>query len=69
MLPDLRSLEIEFAARGFLSRLRICTMSQADGILMSVSIFTPKAFSIRSAMSPDRSALPLSELDGAGRET
>src|SRR5467141_936234 len=36
---------------------------------MSVSIFTPKAFSMRSAMSPDRSALPLSRLDKAGRET
>src|ERR1700674_2733757 len=36
---------------------------------MRVSIFTPKAFSMRSAMSPDRSALPLSRLDSAGRET
>src|SRR6266404_6024708 len=36
---------------------------------MSVSIFTPKAFSMRSAMSPDRSALPLRRLDRAGRET
>src|ERR1700688_4786396 len=36
---------------------------------MSVSIFTTKAFSMRSAMSPERSALPLSRLDSAGRET
>jgi hypothetical protein len=35
---------------------------------MSVSIFTPKAFSIRSAMSPERLALPLSRLDSVGRE-
>src|SRR5208337_5108812 len=32
-------------------------------------IFTPKAFSMRSAMSPERSALPLSRLDSAGRAT
>jgi hypothetical protein len=38
-------------------------------ILMSVSIFTPKAFSMRSAISPDRSAFALSKLDRAGRET
>src|SRR5215467_9248930 len=36
---------------------------------MSVSIFTPKAFSMRSAMSPERSELPFSKLDNAGRET
>src|SRR5271157_4352440 len=36
---------------------------------MRVSIFTPKAFSMRSAMSPERSALPLSRLDRAGRDT
>jgi hypothetical protein len=36
---------------------------------MSVSIFTPKAFSRRSAISPERSALPLSRLDKASRET
>src|SRR5579875_1019737 len=36
---------------------------------MSVSIFTPKAFSMRSAMSPERPALPLSRLESAGRET
>ena len=36
---------------------------------MSVSIFPPKAFSMRSATSPDRSALPLSRHDRAGRET
>jgi hypothetical protein len=36
---------------------------------MSVSIFTPKAFSMRSAMSPERDALPFSRLDSAGGET
>ena len=36
---------------------------------MRVSIFTPNAFSMRSAMSPERSAFPLSRLDRAGRET
>src|ERR1700676_4187011 len=36
---------------------------------MSVSIFIPKAFSMRSAMSPERCALPLSKLDSAGRDT
>src|SRR6202011_3752746 len=44
-------------------------MSYEDCMRMSVSIFTPKAFSMRSAMSPERSALPLSRLDRAGRET
>jgi hypothetical protein len=34
-----------------------------------VSIFTPNAFSMRSAISPERSALPFSRLDRAGRET
>ena len=37
-----------------------------DCILMSVSIVTPKAFSIRSDMMPDRSALQLSKLDREG---
>ena len=36
---------------------------------ISVSIFGPKAFSIVSAISPDRSALPFKRLDRAGRET
>jgi hypothetical protein len=36
---------------------------------MSVSIFTPKAFSMRNAISPDKDALALSKLDRAGRET
>ena len=44
-------------------------MSYADCIRISVSIFTPKAFSMRSAISPERSALPLSRLDRVGRET
>src|ERR1035441_2133224 len=35
---------------------------------MSVSILGPNAFSIRRAISPDKSALPLSRLDSAGRE-
>lgn len=36
---------------------------------MSVSIFTPKAFSMRRAISPGRLALRLSRLDSAGRDT
>src|SRR5882724_3846909 len=36
---------------------------------MSVSIFGPKAFSIRSAMSPLRSAWPFNRLDSAWRDT
>jgi hypothetical protein len=36
---------------------------------ISVSILTPNAFSMRSAMSPERSALPFSRLDKAGRDT
>jgi hypothetical protein len=36
---------------------------------ISVSIFTPKGFSMRRAMSPERSDLPLSKLESAGRET
>ena len=35
---------------------------------MSVSLFTPKAFSRRSAMSPERSALPFSRLDSVGHK-
>lgn len=35
----------------------------------SVSIFTPKAFSMRSAIFPERLALPLSKLDRLGRDT
>jgi hypothetical protein len=41
-------------------------MSYEDCILMSVSILTPKAFSMRNAMSPERSALPLSRLREGG---
>jgi hypothetical protein len=44
-------------------------MSKADCIRMSVSIFTPKAFSMHSAISPERSALLFSKLDRAGRDT
>ena len=51
-----------------LSRLRVLTISYETCMRMRVSILTPKAFSIRSAISPDRSALPLSRLDRAGRE-
>ncbi len=36
---------------------------------ISVSIFTPNAFSMRRAISPERSALAFSKLDRAGRET
>src|SRR5271166_3361021 len=55
--------------RIFFSRLRVCVMSQEACIRMRVSIFTPNAFSIRKAMSPDRSALPFNKLDNAGRDT
>src|ERR1700691_2812777 len=44
-------------------------MSYEACIRIRVSILTPKAFSMRSAISPERSALPLSRLDNAGRET
>src|SRR5207247_6826656 len=36
---------------------------------MSVSIFTPNAFSMRRAISPERSAFEFTKLDRAGRET
>ena len=36
---------------------------------MRVPIFTPNAFSIRSAMFPDTSDRPLMNTDRAGRET
>src|SRR5580658_10073489 len=51
------------------SRLRVWAISYADCIRIRVSIFTPNAFSIRKAISPDRPALLLSRLDRAGRET
>jgi hypothetical protein len=35
-------------------------MSQEDCIRISVSILTPKAFSMRSGISPERPALPMS---------
>jgi hypothetical protein len=44
-------------------------MSKEDCIRIKVSILTPKAFSMRSAISPERAALPFSKLDNAGRET
>src|SRR5690348_10522859 len=44
-------------------------MSYEACIRISVSTFTPKAFSMRSAMSRERSALPLRRFDNAGRET
>src|SRR5580658_8942321 len=43
-------------------------MSYAYCIRISVSILTPKAFSMRRAMSPERAAFPLSRLESAGRE-
>jgi hypothetical protein len=43
--------------------LSICAYVTGDGI------FTPKAFSMRSAMLPERLALPLSKLERVGRET
>ena len=51
------------------SRLRVAAISYADCIRISVSILTPNAFSIRSAMSPDSPAFPFSKLDSVGRET
>jgi hypothetical protein len=36
---------------------------------MRVSIFTPKAFSMRSAMSPDSPARPFSKVEKTGRDT
>jgi len=44
------------------SRFRVCAISCAEAIRISVSIFTPNAFSIRSAISPDSPALPFSKL-------
>ena len=35
----------------------------------NLPIFTPEAFSMRSAISPDRPALPFSRLERAGRDT
>ncbi len=49
----------EYAAHGFASRACGWAISYEDCMRMSVSIFTPKAFSMRSAISPERSALPL----------
>ena len=51
------------------SRFRVCAISYAEAIRINVSIFTPNAFSIRSAISPDSPALPFSKLDSVGRET
>ena len=51
------------------SRARVCAMSQADCIRISVSILTPNAFSMRRAIRPERSALALRRLDSVGRET
>jgi hypothetical protein len=36
---------------------------------ISVSILTPNAFSMRSAISPERPAFSFSKLDNVGRET
>ena len=36
---------------------------------ISVSIFIPKAFSMRRAISPERLALPFSRLERVGRDT
>ena len=44
-------------------------MSYEDCIRISVSIFPPKAFSIRSAISPERLDFLLSKLDKVGRDT
>jgi len=45
------------------SRFHVCAISYAEAIRISVSIFTPNAFSIRSDLSPDSPALPFSMLD------
>jgi len=45
------------------SRFRICSISYAEAIRISVSIFTPNAFSIRSDLSTDSPALPFSKFD------
>jgi len=50
------------------SRFRVCAISYADCIRISVSIFTPNAFSIRSAISPESPALQLSRLESVGRD-
>src|SRR5258708_2904616 len=44
-------------------------MSYADCIRIRVSIFTPNAFSMRSAISPERLAFPFNKLESAGRDT
>ena len=44
-------------------------MSKADCIRISVSILTPNAFSMRSAFSPGKPALPFGKFDRAGRDT
>ncbi len=51
------------------SRLRVRAMSNDVCIRINVSILTPKAFSMRSAMLPDRSDRPLRNADRVGRET
>src|SRR5260370_33940499 len=44
-------------------------MSYADCIRIRVSIFTPNAFSMRSAISPERLAFPFNKPESAGRDT
>jgi len=60
----------ETAARGFPPPAPGSAQMSCEACFrMSMSIFTPKALSIRSAISPDRSALPFSKLERAGRDT
>src|ERR1017187_3356788 len=44
-------------------------MSKDDCIRIRVSSFTPKAFSMRRAISPERSDLAFRRLERAGRDT
>jgi hypothetical protein len=48
---------------------RVRAMSYEVCILIKVSMSTPKAFSSRRAMQPDKSALPFRRLESVGRET
>lgn len=44
-------------------------MSYELCIRIKVSMSTPKAFSSRSAMDPDKAVLPFNRLESVGRET
>jgi hypothetical protein len=58
------------ALRISFSRLCVWIILYADCIHISVSIFLhSEGLSMRSAISSDKPALPLSKLDSVGRET